>query len=196
MRSRTVATAAALGFAYLMTSVYGQRAPRRATPARAVPAARGEPVPIRKDSIPKSRTPGRPKFLAQTAPTPPTPWVTVISGLTLDANTRTLYQQMANLVSGFTAVPNDRVNYYSAVINDIANWTGSLTSVQSTAQGGYVVTVLVVGEVAEDKLYGSSGCLITDYSEIHNLDANNNVTYAGFTDPDGLAGARPANSIN
>lgn len=78
---------------------------------------------------------------------PPRPvWdVGVDWSLQLDPDTQALYQRMADLLSGVTTVPNDRLNYYSAVNKPpdwvIERWSGLVTNVQPAAGGGYTVTV-------------------------------------------------------
>jgi len=195
MRQRVIAATAlaALALAWLMQSVYGQREARRVARRQAAQVANGQPLPIRKSSLPRPYLGAR--FLAA-AQTPPRPWVTVLLGLNLDANTQTLYQQMATLLSGVTAVPNDRVNYDSAVINDIANWQASLSNVQSDGSGGHAVTLRVGPVIAEGKWFGSSGTMASDYTEIYHVDSKNNITYVGFTDPNGSAGQEPVFSLH
>jgi len=188
MRPRTVAvaTVAALGLALLINSVYGQRSPRR---ARKTPAPAAGPQ-MKHAFAPELRA------VAAADQTPPVPWVSVDWSLTLNASDQALYQRMATLLSGVTAVPNDRLNYYSAVINDIGSWGGLVSIVQSDNNGGYVVTVPVSGCVLSGHLGGSSMTLFTDYSELYHIDANNNVTYAGFLDPNGWAGSMPGMSVD
>ena len=117
-----------------------------------------------------------------------TPWVTVDWGLTLDANHQALYQNMATLLSGVAAVPQDRDNYYSVIINDVGSWLGMVSDVQAANGGGYVVTVSVSPLISPGSLYGDATGVGGDYSEIYHVDVNNNVTYSGFTDPEGMAG--------
>ena len=121
---------------------------------------------------------------------PPAPWVEVDWGLTLDLDSQVLYQQMADLISGVTAVPTDRVNYYSAVIDSVSSWAGGVMDVQAVGNS-YVVTVQVDPLFAEGSRVGSSASVLSDYSEIYCVDADNTVTYLGFSDPNGWAGQAP-----
>ena len=112
-------------------------------------------------------------------------------GLQLDAETQALYQQMANLFSTVNAVPNDRLNYYSAV-NDppnwtIQNWTGLVTGVAANGDGTYQVTVTANPCFAQS----TTLVILSDYSEIYHVDQNNNATYVGFSDPNNWAGTIP-----
>jgi hypothetical protein len=53
---------------------------------------------------------------------PKTPSWSVAVDFTLNLNpeTKALYQQMTSAISGYTAVPDDRLNYYSAVNNPLS----------------------------------------------------------------------------
>jgi len=148
-----------------------------------------EGLNIQRSSIPRGSSP-RHLTAGFTPPsqTNPAGWVTVDPSLSLDAQTRALYQRMATDVSGYAAVPNDRANYYSSVINDVGYWGGMLVNVRASPQGGYVASVLVRPTIADGQLYGSSTVIISDYSETYYVDANDNVTYGGFSDPNGWAG--------
>lgn len=104
---------------------------------------------------------------------------------TLDLNNQqeTLYQQMATLMSGYTTVPQDRTNFYSGVSGTytINGWGGVLNNVKQQSNGTYLLTITVSPFIAQ-------GVILTDYQEQYSVDANNNVTYAGFLDPLGWAG--------
>ena len=119
----------------------------------------------------------------------PTFPVTVDFTLTLDANTQALYQQMATALSGYTTVPNDRINYYSAFNNwadyQISGWVGMVQNVQSI-DGGNVVTVGVVPQFTN-----ASSIVVNDYSEQYFVGNDGRITYQGFTDPNGWAGQSP-----
>lgn len=181
MRWRMIAMVAT-GLALTMTSVRAQRAGRPTT-ARVDPSA----GPCRKQ-IQASAAPAQ----FATAQSSPSPWVSVEWGLTLDVNTRALYQHMADVLSAVTAVPNSRLNYYSAVVNDIAGWSGMVTNVQAVAGGGYSVTISVEANPAAGSQYGDAAKFYSDYSETYHIDVNNNVTFAGSDDPEGLSGLVPA----
>ena len=121
--------------------------------------------------------------------TPPIPWVTVDWGLTLDADTQSLYQQMATLLSNYTAVPLDRANYFAEYIDNIGSWGGMVNSVQGDG-GGYVVTVSVEGFIDQDQLDNDETgslpmILFANYAEIYHVDSMNNVTYVGHPIPAG-----------
>ena len=98
----------------------------------------------------------------------------------LDATTRTLYQNAADLISTFTTVPNDRLTYFSAYPN-VSQWSGMVTDVQP-ANNGYVATLIVAMSPGYLISYGSN------YSEKYFINAQNTVTYMGFLDPDGTSG--------
>lgn len=165
MRNRIYAVVIALGVISLMTSVYGQRESRSAPRRQPAKATRQRPAPFRDGTVPsqgraisyvidlpqgfmqsgKHSSPS-PHFAAAVMPagqTAAAPWVTVWSMAPPAAQVQATYQQMATLISGYTAVPGDRTNYYSAVINDVDHWTGSLSNVQAAPGGGYTVTVMV-----------------------------------------------------
>jgi hypothetical protein len=114
--------------------------------------------------------------------------------LALDPNSAALYAQMGTLVSGFPAVPNDRMNYYAAVSLPpdyvISGWAGLVTDVSPINNGGYVVTISVTPLLATIA-YGDPTVVSTNYSEQFSVDGNNSVTYLGFLDPLGLSGQDP-----
>lgn len=123
------------------------------------------------------------------------PWsVSVDFTLNLDPQSQALYQQMATAISAYIGVPNDRLNYYSAVNNPpnwvIGGWGGLVHDVEPDGNGGYVVTVLVNPDLSATP-YGTGVTISTDYSERYSVDANNNVQYLGFLDPGGWAGQQP-----
>ncbi|AGA28266.1 hypothetical protein Sinac_4046 [Singulisphaera acidiphila DSM 18658] len=113
---------------------------------------------------------------------PPIPWVNVDSGLGLDSTDKQLYQQMASLISGFTAVPTARTAYFSAFANNMSSWAGSIVNIQAQPQGGHLATVNV-GAILSD-----SWVPYSNYSEQYLVGADNSVTYSASLDPDGTAG--------
>jgi hypothetical protein len=111
--------------------------------------------------------------------------VSVDWSLKLDQSRRTLYGRMATVLSGVTALPKDRTNYYSGV-GQVSRWTGMVNSV-TTNNGINTVNVSVFAKLAAI----DSATLLSDYSEQYSIDQNNVVTYLGFTDPNGWAGSTP-----
>ena len=113
----------------------------------------------------------------------------------LDPNTAQLYQTLASVLNGSLRVPNDRLNYYSAVNsqNDcqILGWEGIVTGVAPNANG-YLVTLDVhpyLGSVTD----GASAFVVSgDYSEQYQVNNDGSFQYTGFLDPQGLAGQLPA----
>ena len=101
--------------------------------------------------------------------------------LNLNQPDQTLYDQMSAVLTGVTAVPNDRTNFYSAV-GGITSWSGMVESVTNN-NGTYTVTVSVFPVF---DTFGQS--VATDYSELYSIDQNNAVTYLGFQDPNNWAG--------
>ncbi len=182
MRFRNiVATAVAAAFILLLDSVYGQRdsRPRQGGSARVGSRARSP----RNLNQPGTRIMPADQQL-------PSPWVAVDWGLTLDDPTQALYQKMADVLSNYVAVPADRANYYSAYINNIGSWGGLVTSVQDDGNGGYLVTVSVAGNIdpaqlENDQTGNLPSSLLSEYSEIYNVDAANAVTYLGPSIPAG-----------
>jgi hypothetical protein len=123
--------------------------------------------------------------------TPPTPWVTVDWGLTLEPNTRARYERMAILLSNFTVVPVDRTNYYSQFLSHIGSWGGMVAVVLEDGSGGYIVTMTVEGFVDPVQLDNDQTgllpmTLLGHYSEIYQVDATDRVTYRGASIPDGF----------
>jgi len=126
--------------------------------------------------------------------TPRDPWVEVDWSLKLDPKTEALYKRMATVVSGYKAIPKDRLNYYAAVNNPpdylIHGWGGMLNNVQPLPNGGYLLTVSVEADLSVTAwripmMYSS------DYSEQFSVDVNNKLEYVGFLDPNGWAGKMP-----
>jgi hypothetical protein len=117
------------------------------------------------------------------------------SPLNLDQATQQLYQNMVNILNGYTGVPNDRLNYYSAIVNadgySVGVWTGGISSVQPNCNG-YLVTVLVTPAFSSPD-YGPVGVPVdSDYSEQYQVFNDNTFQYVGSLDPQGLAGQMPA----
>ena len=115
--------------------------------------------------------------------------------LNLDANTFALYQQMATTLSAVTDVPNDRLNYYSAVnqppVYQILGWEGMVSTVQAN-NGGYLVGVSVVPYLSAE---GGAGVVSnSDYLETYQI-TNGVVQYVGSADPQSLAGQMPVVDI-
>lgn len=111
--------------------------------------------------------------------------------LELNESDQALYDQVAATLTGVSDIPNDRTNYYSAVNNTpgytINGWTGLVNSVTPDGNGGYNVTVSVDPKLSTTQ-FGLYTDMESDYSEQYSINANNNVTYLGFLDPQGLAG--------
>jgi hypothetical protein len=106
-------------------------------------------------------------------------------GLTLNQGDLALYQQAASVLTSVSAIPNDRLNYYAAIT--VNNWTGLVTDVQPDGNGGYIVTA-TVDPLMDSTEYGSSGSMLSDYSETYAIAIDGSVTYLGFHDPNGWAG--------
>jgi hypothetical protein len=112
----------------------------------------------------------------------------------LDQNTQQLYQSMQNSLNGSTFVPNDRTNYYSAVINVngfvLNDWGGIITNVQPNANG-FLVTVDVVPSLSSDTVGPNAIICDSDYSEQYQVFGDGSFQYVGFLDTQGLAGQMP-----
>ncbi len=125
--------------------------------------------------------------------------VTILWTLNLNQNQQNLYEEMALVLSSYTTVPQDRLDYYSAVNSPpgsvINGWSGVLTNVQAEAGGSYLVTVLV-SPYLSTATYGAVTSVDTDYSEQFTINANDQVTYVGFLDPLGYAGETPTKWSN
>ena len=190
-RSMKIAAAVTLGCSSLVFAMSIVQA-QRVKPARQALAGAALPKPkaVPKHAVRGGAVAAQPPVMAAAADTPF--WnVTVLWSLNLDGPTQALYQQMANLLSGVNAVPNDRLNYYSAV-NDpptwvIQSWSGMVSNVVANPDGSYQVTV-----TANPLFAGQSSLsLLSDYSEIYNIDQDNNINYVGFSDPNNWAGTIP-----
>jgi hypothetical protein len=125
---------------------------------------------------------------------PPAFCVVVDPTLNLTPDQQALYQQMATDLQDVAAIPNDRLNYYSAVNNPpnyvIRGWGGTVQNVQPDCCGGYLVTVFVKPHLSTTA-YGNSTIILTsDYCEIYQV-TNDVPQYVSFTDPAGLAGQMP-----
>ena len=135
-----------------------------------------------------------PAFAAHdAAPSQPVWAVNVLSSLGLDGVQQQLYQNMANVLSNVAAIPASRTAYWSALDNPpgstIDGWYGSVTSVTPDGNGGNLVTVLTAPYItlqSEDSPVADG-----DYSEQWDIDANNNATFVGSSDPNGTAGLYP-----
>ncbi len=102
--------------------VYAQRVPTKRTKPRGGAVSRPQVVP--KGILGPAALPNKGDLTTRGLNSPNTAsWsVAVDFTLKLDPETKALlYQQMTSAISGYTAVPNDRLNYYSAV-NNPPNW--------------------------------------------------------------------------
>lgn len=127
-------------------------------------------------------------------PPPSFEYVTVYGSSSLDPQTQTLYQNLANAIAGFAGVPNARVAYYS-YYNDgvnwvIGSWGASVSAAAADGNGGYNVT-LFVGPIFATVPQGSCD-VFGEYTEIFNVDANGVVTYVSSQDPQGSSGGQLA----
>jgi len=125
---------------------------------------------------------------------PPDPFEVIVDpDLNLDPNTQALYQQMAATLDGYAAVPQDRLNFYSA-LNNIAAWGGVVEDVQPNG-GGYLVTVNVNAVLSPgDNGLVSFVAMPGPYSEIYQV-TNGVIQYMGFNDPQNAAGQQPVYEV-
>jgi len=171
----------------------------------AAPVATPNAAPV---ILPKSLHPGKAGPVAnQAGPVanvvmpqdlpPPRPWLRVDFTLQLDAQTAALYQQMVTLMGAYTAVPNDRLTYFSAVLNNpdyvLEKWGGLLSDVQPNPMGGYLLTVRVRPQLSSPT--NQPTIFRWTYREQFAVDANNNIQYLGFLDPENAAGKMPQMSL-
>jgi len=128
-----------------------------------------------------------PNVVATDPDTPVFP-VDVDPNLSLDAAAQTLYDQMAQRLTGYATVPVSRTNYYAVFVNSrhyrIIEWQGTLTDV-TPAAGGNVVTVGV------NPALQTPTWISNDYTEQYFVSNNGAIQYLGFADPLGLAGRYP-----
>jgi hypothetical protein len=119
---------------------------------------------------------------------PPFP---VIVDPELDPETKALHEQLAKQLSG-VGVPDDRLNFYSALIGApgyrITGWTGVLDEADPIP-GGYLVTVRVGPSLESDEL-GNATIVDSEYAEQYRV-VNGTVQYVGFLDPEGMFGKFP-----
>jgi hypothetical protein len=125
---------------------------------------------------------------------PPDFWVTYDNQVIVDPNAQQLYQSMGNILTGWAGLPNDRLNYYSAVDNNndcvINGWQGIISNVEANCNG-YLVTVAVVPLLASDT-YGTTAVVMdSDYSEQFQVFKDSTFEYIQSLDPLGLAGQMP-----
>lgn len=78
-----------------------------------------------------------------------------------------LYQNMVNLLNGYANVPQDRLNYFSALNNangcTITGWQGYISNVQPNCNG-YAVTISITPTLASNT-YGQAAVVYdSDYS--------------------------------
>ena len=130
---------------------------------------------------------------------PPDPFpVAIDPTLNLDPDTQALYQQMATALDGYAAVPNDRLNFYSAINNPpnsaVTCWGGFVEDVQPAAGGGYQVTVAVTASTATSDLGPRTlPAMAGPYYELYNVNGGV-IQYLGFQDPRNVAGQPPVYS--
>ncbi|MGC8642776.1 MAG: hypothetical protein ACP5XB_23195 [Isosphaeraceae bacterium] len=116
--------------------------------------------------------------------------VDVLSGLNLDQQDQQLYQNMATVLTGVSAIPVPRATFWSAVAPSINGWLGSVSDVVPDGLGGNLVTVLAGPTL-------STGVTpILDYAEQWDVDANGNPTFVQILDPEGQSGQAPAMVID
>ncbi len=97
--------------------LYDQRDPTKRTRPPGPGVSRQQVVP--KGILGSAALPNGADLTTRGLNSPKTPSGSVAVDFTLNLNpeTKALYQQMASAISGYTAVPDDRLNYYSAVNN-------------------------------------------------------------------------------
>ncbi|MGC8642775.1 MAG: hypothetical protein ACP5XB_23190 [Isosphaeraceae bacterium] len=157
----------------------GHRNHRQAKAKRGTPGApiiKGLEVPMR---LP----------LANADPAQPVWAVNVLSGLNLDPQDQQLYQNMANVLTGVSAIPGPRATFWSAIAPSITGWAGSVSAVVPDGSGGYLVTVLTGPLVTLPD--GTSPIAYLDYTEQWDVDANNIPTFVQSLDPYGESGQLP-----
>jgi hypothetical protein len=111
--------------------------------------------------------------------------VNVLSSSNLDQQDQQLYQNMANVLTGVSAIPGARTSFWSAVGPSITGWGGSVSSVVPDGLGGNFVTVLT------DPNLSTGEVPFLNYSEVWDVDANGNATFVQSLDPDGVSGQMP-----
>lgn len=125
-------------------------------------------------------------------PEVPTFPVDVDPALTLDQATQAQYQQLANQLSGYATVPNDRLNFYSAFVNSpdftVVGWQGILEDVGSDPSGS-VVTLSVIPALDYVMAYPIS------YTEQYLVGNDGSIQFLGSADPLGVAGQFPSETF-
>jgi hypothetical protein len=117
--------------------------------------------------------------------------VTVSHTLDLADDGKALYEQMAKQLTGLAAVPDDRLNFYSAVLQAyrIRGWMGMVDHVEPIP-GGYLVTVLVGPDIEPTDEIGPIIGVFSRYAEQYRV-VNGVIQYAGCLDPENMAGKMP-----
>ena len=111
--------------------------------------------------------------------------VNVLSGLNLNQQDEQFYQNMANVLTGVSAIPGPRTAFWSAVAPSINGWLGSVSDVVPDGLGGNLVTVLA------GPTLNTGVTPILDYAEQWDVDANNIPTFVQSLDPEGQSGHSP-----
>ncbi len=110
------------------------------------------------------------------------------------ADQQPLYQNMANVLNGFTEVHDARSNFYSAVINNngfvVNRWSGVIESVEPNANGN-LVTLLVSAGLSSDATGPATFMAPTGYLEQYQVNNDGTFQYVQSLDPKGLAGQLP-----
>ncbi len=175
--------------ALLVTLVGTYYAQHRGKPRRNTSGARaqfqGSTTPVATKDI--ERVAGANALVANDV-TLPAPWV-IVNSDSPNSNDP-IYQQAATLIAGYTAIPAARVAYFAAYNNQIGEFGGFVTTVQSQPGGGSLVTVNVQAILTDSSMPASK------YFEQYMIGADNSVTYSSSLDPDGKAGTQLPTMIN
>lgn len=114
--------------------------------------------------------------------------VAVDPELDLDEATLETYQQLANQLSGFATVPNDRLTFYSAFVDSvdytILGWQGIVENVTADPSGS-IVTVAVIPALDSALAYE------INYSEQFLVGNDGSIQYLSSTYPAALVGQFP-----
>ena len=128
-------------------------------------------------------------LLPNADPAQPVWAVNVLWSLDLDPQDQLLYQNMANVLTGVSAIPGPRATFWSAIAPSITGWGGGVSDVVPDGLGGYLVTVRTGPFVTLPD--GTSPIAVLDYSEQWHVDANNNPTFVQSLDPYDESGGMP-----
>lgn len=107
----------------------------------------------------------------------------------LDPSTVQVYQNIQNVLTGFTGYPDNRAAFFAGYTpaNDfnLTGWLAQITAAQQNG-AGYLATVSVMPYMTDL----GSDAVITDlaYSEQYQVNNDGTFSYVGSLDPNGQAG--------